>query len=159
MFLQNILSTLCVQNQVDGSGGIFVSLYVSEIDSGCVQYQNLRIRDIVDQNTIDDKCKKDFCIFKEKCKNFNSTRKRYCTTNALMRHSLPQPLRLGNDAAPPKRQCATDHRSCCDHDHARCVPAHLPLLGSCHRTQQDLKWLRVRRQGPRCIPLWRLQPL
>ena len=32
--------------------------YISEIDSGCVQYQNLQIRDIVNQNTINDECKK-----------------------------------------------------------------------------------------------------
>ena len=153
-------------------------MYISEIDSECVQYRNLQIRDIVDQNTIDDKCKKELSILKERRKNLNSTRARCHAANASIRHSPPQPLRLGHDAVPPTRRCATSRRSRCASDtmprrkravvpqpddaapstrrcatpcrsrcacdRACCVPARLPLPGSCHRTQQDMQWMRVR---------------
>ena len=77
----------------------------------------------------------------------------------FQRETQKSKIQIIHNATPLTRQCATSRRSRCTRDHARCVPAHLPLLGSCHRTQQDMKWLRVRCQGPRCIPLWRLQPL
>ena len=62
----------------------------------------------------------------------------------FQRETQKSKIQIVHNATPPTRQCATSRRSRCTRDHARCVPAHLPLLGSCHRTQQDLKWLRVR---------------
>ena len=56
---------------------------------------------------INDECKKEFCIFKERRKNLNSTRTRCRAYDAPMRHRLPQPLHLGQNAAPMTRRCAT----------------------------------------------------
>ena len=78
---------------------------------------------------------------------------------AAARHIPQQPLRLVHDADPPTRQCATARRSRCARDCACCVPACLPLIRSCHRTQRDLQRLLVRHRGPFCVPLCRMQPL
>ena len=54
-----------------------------------------------------------FVFSKERCKNLNSTWTWYRTVNAPMSHSLPQPLRRRNNAAPPTLRCPRACRSRC----------------------------------------------
>ena len=73
-----------------------------------MQYQNLRIRDIINQNTINVEFKKEYCIFKEIRKDLTPTWKQRRSADATIRQRPLQMLRFGHDAAPPTCQCATE---------------------------------------------------
>ena len=84
---------------------------------------------------------------------------RWRASDAPILHRPLHPLCLRQDSPLPTRQCATSCHSRCARDCACWVPACLPLIRICLFTLQDIQWMRLHRQGPRCVPIRRQQPL